>query len=123
MWYFLKDGPDRREVYESITQTETYVLPYCQTRWCKNESVAERAAEMWPVFCQFIQHLASLPKSKQPQNKSFDGLLLAVSSPLTCANFKFVESISWKLNTFLRGFKTDKPMVPFLFSALEYLLR
>ena len=23
MWYFLKDSPSRREVYESITQTKT----------------------------------------------------------------------------------------------------
>ena len=123
MWYFLKSSPARREVYETITQTKTYPLPYCQTRWCKNEPVAERAAEIWPVYCKFIQHLASLPKSKQPQNKSFDGLLLPVSDPLICAKFKFVESILWKLNTFLRGFQTDKPMVSFLFSTLEDLLR
>ena len=124
MRYFLKDSPVKIEVYESITQTKTYPLPYCQTRWCKNEPVAERAAEIWPVYCKFIQHLASLPKSKQPQNnKSFDGLLLAVSNPLICAKFKFFESISWKLNTFLRGFQTDKPMVPFLFLTLEDLLR
>ena len=32
MWYFLKDSPARREVYESITQTKTYPLPNCQTR-------------------------------------------------------------------------------------------
>ena len=29
---FLKDSSPRREVYESITQTKTYQLPYCQTR-------------------------------------------------------------------------------------------
>ena len=79
LWYFLKDSPARRKVYESITQTMTHPLPYCQTIWCKNEPVAERAAEIWPVYCKFIQHSASLPKSKQSQNsKSFDGLLLAV---------------------------------------------
>ena len=83
MWYFLKDSPARREVYESITQTKTYPLPYCQTRWCENEPVAKTAAEFWLVYCKFIQYLASLPKSKQSQNnKSFDGLLLAVSDPL-----------------------------------------
>ena len=48
---------------------------------------------------------------------------MAVSDPLICAKFSFVESISWKLNTFLRGFQTDKPMVPLLFSTLEDLLR
>ena len=123
MWYFLKDSPARREVYESIPQTKTYPLPYCQTGCCKNEHAAERAGEIWPVYFKFIQHLTSLPKSKQPQNKkSFDGLLLTVSDPLICAKFKFVELISWKLNTFLRGFQTNKPMVSFLFSTLEDLL-
>ena len=67
MWYFLIDSPARREVYESITQTKTYPLPYYQTRWCENEHVAERAVEIWPVYCKFIQHLASLPKPKQPK--------------------------------------------------------
>ena len=46
MWYFLEDSRTRREVYESITQTKTCPLSYCQTRWCKNEPVAERAAEI-----------------------------------------------------------------------------
>ena len=54
MWYFLKDSPARREVYESITQTKTYPLPYCQTRWCENEPVAERAGKIWPVYCKFM---------------------------------------------------------------------
>ena len=56
-------------------------------------------------------------------NKNVDGHLLAVSDSLICVKFRFVESISWKLNTFLRGFQTDKPIVPFLFSTLEDLLR
>ena len=46
MWYFLKDSPARREVYESITQTKTYPLPYCQTRWCENEPVAESCGNL-----------------------------------------------------------------------------
>ena len=35
MWYFLEDSPARRELYESITQTKTYSLPYCQTSGAK----------------------------------------------------------------------------------------
>ena len=66
----------------------------------------------------------SLPKSKQPKNnKSYAGLVSVVSDPLLCAKFKFVEMLSSKFNKFLRGFQTDYPMVPFLYSALEDLLR
>ena len=53
----------------------------------------------------------SLPKSKN--NKSYDGLLIVVADPLLRAKF----------HKFLRGFQTDYPMVPFLYSALEDLLR
>ena len=63
----------------------------------------------------------SLPKSKN--NKSYDGLLSVVADPLLRAKFKFVEMLSWKFHKFLRGFQTDYPMVPFLYSALEDLLR
>ena len=73
-------------------------MPYCQTIWCENELVAERAADIWPVYCKCIQHLASLPKSKQPQNnKSFYGLLFAVSDPLIRDKFKFVEMADEKV--------------------------
>ena len=51
-------------------------------------------------------------KSKQPQGKRFDCLVLALKDPLIKAKFKLVEYVSMKLNCFLRGFQTDKPMIP-----------
>ena len=35
------------------------------------------------------------------------------------AMFKFVDFIAATLNTFLKGFQTDQPMVPFLTDVLE----
>ena len=124
MWNLLKESPARREVYERITKADVYPLPYCKTRWCESEQTAERAAEIWSNYQKFSKHLMSLPKSKQSKNnKSYDGLVSVISDTLICVKFKFVEMLSWKFNKFLRGFQTDYPMVPFLYSALEDLLR
>ena len=38
-------------------------------------------------------------------------------------NLDSVESVSWKLNEFLRGFQNEKPMLPFICEELGGLLR
>ena len=60
--------------------------------------------------------------SKRPQGKSFTLLQESIKDPLLKAKFKFVEFIAEKLNTFLCGFQTDQPMVPFLCDTLKELL-
>ena len=72
----------------------------------------KRAAEIWHNYQKFVQHLLSLPKSKQPKNsKSCDGHVSVVSDPFLCAKLKFVEKLSQKLNKFLRSFQADNPMI------------
>ena len=46
-------------------------------------------------------------------------LVAALKDPLIRAKFNLVEYIAAKLNSFLRGFQTDQPMVPFLFHILK----
>ena len=73
---------------------------------------------------KFVKHLILLPNSKQPKNnKSYEGLVSAVFDLILCAKFKFVEMLSWKFKEFLRVFQTNRPMVLFLFSALDDFLR
>ena len=110
----------------SQTGSNSYPESFSKTRWCKNKSCAKKAADLWPNYKIFIGHLKGLQKSKQPKNsKSFDGLAApaVVNDPLLCTKFKFAESCSWKLNSFLRGFQTDSPMIPFLSTILEEGLR
>ena len=74
----------------------------------------------------FIKHINSLPKSKQLHGKWLDILKDTIKDPLLILLFvsklKFVEFISEKLTLFLKGFQSDKPMVPFLFDVLKSIL-
>jgi len=122
LWKLLDESPARREKYESITETNVYPLPYCGHRWCENEDSANRAELIWVGYVKFIKHLNSLPKSRQPQCKSYAILLETIDDPLQQTKFKFVEFIASKMNVFLKGFQTDQPMVPFLCEILKNLL-
>ena len=66
-----------------------------------------------------MKYCLTLAKSKQPKGKRYDCLVAALKDPLIRAKFKLVEYIAAKLNSFLRGFQTDQPMVPFLFHILK----
>ena len=118
----LEESPARRERYEMLTESKLYPLPYCGHRWCENENCASRAEKLWPGFVKFINYLTGLPKSKQPQGKSFSILQEAVKDPLIPAKLKLVEFLASKLNRFLQGFQTDQPMVPFLHDVLKEVL-
>ena len=49
----------------------------------------------------------------------FECLVKLMKDPLMPIKFKFVQYISMKLNIFLWGFQTDKPMIPFLYDVPE----
>ena len=123
MHYLLKDSPARRQIYEEVTGAAAFPISFCKTRWCESEICAKRAAEIWTDYTKFIQHLTSLNKSAQPTGKSFDGLKAVVNTPHVCARFRICETLSWKLNEYLRGFQNDKPMLLFVREELESLLR
>ena len=118
MHFLLHDFPSRQDTYIQYTETNVMPLPYCGHRWCENEKSCERAALIWDSYCKYIKYCLTLCKSKQPQGKRFDCLVLALKDPLIKAKFKLVEYVSMKLNCFLRGFQTDKPMIPFLYGVL-----
>ena len=57
----LKNSSARGEVYENVTKVNVCELPYCKVTSCENELIAEQAAEIWPHFHKFVDHLMSLP--------------------------------------------------------------
>ena len=57
------------------------------------------------------------------KNKSFQYLKSMIHDPLLPAKLKFwFKMVSSKLNAFLRGFQTNKPMVPFIADTLRDLV-
>ena len=122
----LTDTPARRDMFQKVTESNQFPLPYCGHRWCENENCLERADKIWPRYIKFIKYLQKLPKRQQPgqgEGKQFLLLTKKILDPLVQAKMKFMEFLAHKLNTFLRGFQTDQPMVPFLCETLEDLAR
>jgi hypothetical protein len=120
MWQFLHDSPSRRATYENITETLDYPLKFCGHRWCENEACAQKAETLIDGYKKFVTYISTLTKSKQPDpsNKSWQRLKTMIHNPVLPAQLKFFEMVSGKLNAFLRGFQTDKPMVPFMTTIL-----
>ena len=56
-WQILDECPAKRDVYESITESNLYPLPCCGHRWCENDNCANRAEFGWPGIIKFVKYL------------------------------------------------------------------
>ena len=113
-------------MFEKVSESNTYPLPYCGHGWCENEDCLQRADQIWSAMRTFIKYFKKLPKSKQPgrgKGKRFAVLKKVVDDPLIQAKMKLIEYLTNKLNEFLREFQTDQPMLPFLCGTLQKILR
>ena len=77
--------------------------------------------ESWDSYVKFLKYHIALPKSRQPQGKSFTILKDSFNGPLMKMKLKSLEFVS-KLNKFLRRYQMDQPMVPFLCNSLKEIL-
>ena len=93
-----------------------YPLQFCGYRWCENEKSPERAEMILESHRKFITHTCGLKKSQQidGKNKNFQYLKSMIHDLLLPVKPKFFEVVSGKLNPFLRGFQTSKPVVSFI---------
>ena len=66
---------------------------------------------IWDSYVKFLKYLIALPKSRQPQGKSFTILEGSFNDPLMKAKLKYLELVSNKLNKFLRAYQMNQPMV------------
>ena len=71
-----------------------------------------------------IRYWLALSVSKRPRNnKSFDTPVKYHSDPLMICKFQFFKYVASVLKYFLVAFQTNKPMLPFLATAVEQLYR
>ena len=75
MWKLLNESPARREKYVALAETNLFPLRFCGDRWCENEDCTERTELLWDGSVKFLKYLIALPKSRQPQGKSFTILM------------------------------------------------
>ena len=127
MWTFLQEAPTCWFLYENVSESLDYPLLFYGHRWCENDKSAERAEMILEGYSKFITRACSSKISQQQQpngkKKGFQYLKSMIHDPLLPAKLKFFKMVSSKLNTFLRGFQTNKPMVPFITDTPGDLVR
>ena len=110
MWRIFDESPARRDIY--------------LRRWVEDEPVAERDIQIWSNVVKVIRYwLASSVSKRSRNNKSFDTLVKYHNHPLMICKFQFFKYVASVLKYFLVDFQTNKPMLPFLATAVEKLYR
>ena len=72
-----------KEVFEQVTEFDTYQLLCCDHHWCKNQNSLDHANEILSSCITFIKHLMKLLKSEQPsQSQAKRYMILAVGDAL-----------------------------------------
>ena len=92
-------------------------------RWVEDKKVSERIIEIWPSIVKIVNHWSKLAPSKQPKCKSYEVLKGAVKDPLIVAKLNFFSFLAGHLLPYLTSYQCQKPMIPFLHSDLQQLVK
>lgn len=116
LYFMFKDSPARRALYSFYSESETFPLKFCSIRWLENVKVADRALNMIPLIKKFI---AGVEKDKVVlSSQSYLNVKKAIKDPLLPAKLSFFQLIATEMESFLRIYQTDIPLIPFLFGDL-----
>jgi hypothetical protein len=122
LYWLFKDTPARREDFVAETESSQFPLKFCNHRWLENVPVCERAMSMLPGVQKYVSAVSS-KRCTDPKTKSFATVAESIRDPLLVAKLAVFLSIAKLLQSFLKQYQTDAPMIPFLYSDLEILLR
>ena len=122
LYYLFKDAPARREDYTRVTESSLLPMKFCGHRWLENVPVCERALALWPSIEAFVTAVKE-KKIANPGNKSFAVVKEATTDLLIKCKLCFFQFVAGHLLPFLTLYQTDKPMVMFLGSDLNNLIR
>ena len=116
------ESPARRENYMEVSKSDVFPLPSCCHRWLENSKVAERAISVLSSVEMYVKAVRR-QQVTDPKNKSFQCVKDWVNDKLAVAKLSFFTSIASFVEPFLTFYQTDHPVMPFLSSDLETLLR
>ena len=105
MWRLFKDSPARREIYIRECGSSVFLMKFCQTRWIEDDSVAERAIELWPNIVKVIKYYQEQAPSYRPKNnKSYDTFVAHHTNQFIEARFTFFKYVASILKVYLVQF-------------------
>ena len=124
LYYLFDHSPARSEDYTEIMKSNIFPLPFCSTRWVEDQAVAKRAIEIWPNIVKYVKETEKKPKSQIPKIASYEKVRDAVlQDRLIIAKLEVFVSTAALLKPFLTKYQTEWPMIPFLVTDVEGLLR
>ena len=123
LYNLFSESPAKREDFIKVTETETFPLPFCGHRWLEDKQVAERASKIWPHITTYVEEILKKPKSQVPTSSTFNTVKSAVQDPLLTAKLAFFASTAEQMQPYLQVFQSDAPLLPFVTSDLEALLK
>nr|CAD7264157.1 unnamed protein product [Timema shepardi] len=117
MYYLFTDSPARRALFTQLTGWASFPLKVCGVRWLENAKCFQRALQIWDHVVKFLK------EAKLPETKPVETLKRAACDPFLKCKLAFCKTIADDCQPFLQQFQTSKTMTPYLFEAVEKLLR
>ena len=114
MWKLFNNSPARRDLYINLNRSYNFSLMFCQMRCVEDKSVASRATGVWKLVVSVINHCKSLPKSKCPENKSYDLLVKHMTNNLMLMKFQFFKD---SVSTIILSYKISNRCSEHAFSV------
>ncbi|KAH9362625.1 hypothetical protein HPB48_001278 [Haemaphysalis longicornis] len=121
IYNLFKNVPACRADYVGLTGSTLFLLKFCSVRWLQNSKVIARALQVLPNLVTYVDH--SVKQKKAPTCSSYVAVKKAVADEMLPVKLVFMLSVLEELEPFLAQFQSEKPMLPFLASALDCLLR
>lgn len=121
MYNLFKNVPARRVDYVNFTGSILSPLKFCSARWLENGKALPRALEVLPDVVKYVEHVKK--EKKLPTCGSYAHVEMAVKDEMLPVKLAFMLSVAEELEPFLAEFQTEKPMLPFLATALDGLLQ
>ena len=121
--YLFKDTSARIEDYVELTDSDTLPFKFCATRWVENAAVAERSMKILVNLRKFKEEVEKLKIKDIMKNENFKNMVQFLNDDLIEPKLAFFHTIASDMEPFLTMFRSDKPMLPFLYDGLQSLIR
>ena len=83
----------------------------------------DRLIELWSNIEVMIKFWNNFPKWKQPSSKSYMAVKDGVNNKLITAKLSFFSFVATLIEPFLKKYRCDKPMTPFMYTDLKSLIQ
>ena len=124
LYRLFKDVPARREDYINATgnNDSQFPLKFCQHRWVENVIVANRDMEIRENIESYVTS-GSNKECKDPCTKAFETVKQWIADPLGKAKLAFFVYVATPIESFLRIYQTDYPMIPYMANDLGLVFK